>query len=137
MRMRESRLWTWQMATGVVILVLLGLHMKIMHLPALVAWAGFNPAGGEAIDWANVAHRARQAFFTVTYILLLAAALYHGLNGLRTILFELDPKPAVRRAIVTVLAVVGLGLGALGIWAAVAAPSAAAAAGNAALAAAP
>ena len=60
-------------------------------------------------------------FFTVTYILLLGVALYHGLYGLRTILFELTLKPALEKAVTFVLLVVGLGLFGLGTWAAFAA----------------
>jgi len=45
-------------------------------------------------------------------------ALYHGLYGLRTILFELTLKPGVEKAVSLVLLVVGLGLFGLGAWAA-------------------
>jgi succinate dehydrogenase hydrophobic anchor subunit len=48
-------------------------------------------------------------------------ALYHGLYGLRTILFELTLKPAIEKTITIVLMIVGLGLFGLGTWAAVAA----------------
>jgi hypothetical protein len=41
----------------------------------------------------------RETIFTVTYILLPAVALCHGLYGLRTILFELTLKPAAERAV--------------------------------------
>jgi succinate dehydrogenase / fumarate reductase membrane anchor subunit len=60
-------------------------------------------------------------FFTVTYVLLLGVALYHGLYGLRTILFELTLKPAAEKAITLVFLVVGMGLFGLGTWAAIAA----------------
>ena len=38
-------------------------------------------------------------FFTVTHIFLLGVALYHGLYGLRTIVFELGLKPATEMAL--------------------------------------
>ena len=126
MKITERSLWTWQIATGVVILALLGLHMGIMHLNDSLSLSGFNPASNDPIDWENVAARGRQAFFTVTYVLLLATALFHGLNGLRNILFELAPPPRTRTLIVAVLTVVGAGLLVLGTWAAVAARTAAA-----------
>ena len=56
----------------------------------------------------------------MTYILLLGTALYHGLYGLRTILFELTLKPAAEKAVSVVLLVAGLGLFGLGTWAAIA-----------------
>ncbi len=68
----------------------------------------------------NSLFRDGKLFFTGTYILLLGVALYHGLYGLRTILFELTLKPAAEKAISFVLLLVGLGLFGLGTWAAVA-----------------
>ncbi len=119
--MRDQKLWTWHLAAGVVILVFLGLHMTIMHLNAVVALKGLNPAGGHPIDWANVAARARSGFFAVTYVVLLGAALFHGLYGLRNILFELDPARWLKRTISAVLLLGGVGLFAYGTWAALAA----------------
>ena len=116
--MRETKYWTWHMAAGVVILFLLGLHMLIMHTGSITHW--FAPHGGEAISRANSLSRDANAFFTITYILLLAIALYHGLYGLRTILFELTLKPATEKAISAVLLVLGLGLFVFGTWAAIA-----------------
>ena len=115
--MRETKYWTWHMAAGVVILFLLGLHMLIMHMGGTTQL--FAPHGGEAISKVNSLFRDRQLMFTVSYILLLGVALYHGLYGLRTILFELTLKPAVEKAISVVLLVMGLGLMGLGTWAAI------------------
>jgi len=114
--MRDQKLWTWHLAAGAIILVLLGLHMVIMHLDALVGI--FNPAGGHPIDWANVVARGQSLAFTATYILLLGAGLFHGLYGLRNILFELDPAPPLKRALSWVLLLIGVGLFILGTWAA-------------------
>jgi succinate dehydrogenase/fumarate reductase cytochrome b subunit len=116
--MRETKYWTWHMTAGVVILFLLGLHMLIMHVGGITHL--FAPHGGEAISKENSLFRDGMLFFTVTYILLLGVALYHGLYGLRTILFELTLKPAVEKAISVILLIVGLGLFGLGTWAAIA-----------------
>ncbi len=115
--MRETKYWTWHMAAGVVILILLGLHMLIMHMGSITQM--FAPYGGEAISKANSLFRDGRLFFTVTYIVLLGVALYHGLYGLRTILFELTLKPAVEKAVSAVLLILGFGLFGLGTWAAV------------------
>jgi succinate dehydrogenase / fumarate reductase membrane anchor subunit len=115
--MKDQGLWTWHVAAGVVILVFLGMHMGIMHLEAVLGLAG-SPAGGHPIDWANVVARAKSAFFAVTYVLLLGAALFHGLYGARNILFELGPPPALKRVANGVFLVGGLGLFVLGTWAA-------------------
>ncbi len=115
--MRDQSLWTWHLAAGAVILVLLGLHMVNMHLEAI--FHVLNPAGGHPTDWANVVARARHAAFMVIYILLLGSALYHGFYGLRNILFELNPGAGLRTAITGVLVVGGIGLFVLGTWAAI------------------
>jgi succinate dehydrogenase / fumarate reductase membrane anchor subunit len=90
--------------------------MSIMHLDALLGI--FNPAGGHPIDWENVAARSQSLFFMVSYLLLLGLALFHGLYGLRNILFELDPAAPLKRSISWVLILAGLGLFVVGSWAA-------------------
>ena len=116
--MRETKYWTWHMAAGAVIALVLGQHMVIMHLGGITHL--FAPFGGEAVSKANSLFRDGRLFFTVSYILLLAVALYHGLYGLRTILFELTLKPIFEKVISIFLLVLGLALFGLGTWAAVA-----------------
>ncbi len=116
--MRETRNWTWQIVTAVIIGVFLTIHMVVMHLDNIVGW--FSPAGGAAIDWANVQARSRGLFFVVTYIVLLGAALYHALYGVRNVLFELRPGPGLEKAITVVFWLGGLGLFAIGLYGAVA-----------------
>jgi succinate dehydrogenase / fumarate reductase membrane anchor subunit len=119
-KMSETPRWTWHMLAGVLIFFLLGLHMLTMHLDDIVGW--FNPVEGKSsVHWDNVAARAGLISYTVIYIALLGAALYHGLYGLRTILFELGPGRGVRRTVNFLLLAVGLGLFAIGTWAAIAA----------------
>lgn len=114
--MRDQRLWTWHVLAGLVILVFLGLHMTIMHLDTIFGF--FNPGDAKPIDWVSVVGRARMGFFTVSYIVLLGAALFHGLYGLRNILFELGPARGVKSALNVVLTVGGVGLFVFGAWAA-------------------
>jgi succinate dehydrogenase hydrophobic anchor subunit len=113
---RDQRLWTWHIGAGAVILVLLGLHMTVMHLDAIVRV--FNPAPGEPVDWANVVARGKSVFFLVTYVLLLGTALFHGFYGLRNILFELNPGAPAKKAMNGLFLVAGLVLFAIGTWAA-------------------
>ncbi|MDP8240213.1 MAG: hypothetical protein P9X24_14080 [Candidatus Hatepunaea meridiana] len=114
--MRETKLWTWHIFTGIVILVLLGIHMITMHLDGILGW--FNPAGGEAIDWANIVARAKLLIIAILYIVLLAAALYHGLYGFRTILFELGPRQGIQKFINVLFWILGICLFVFGTWAA-------------------
>jgi succinate dehydrogenase / fumarate reductase membrane anchor subunit len=112
--MRDQRLWTWHLAASAIILVFLGLHMMVMHLEAIINV--FNPAGGHPISWDNVLARGKSAFFMVSYIVLLGAALFHGLYGLRNILCELNPAAGLKKAIGVVFLVGGLGLFGYGTW---------------------
>ena len=116
--MQDRKLWTWHVGTGLVILILLGLHMAIMHLDSLLGL--FNPAGGHPIDWENVVARGRSLGFTLTYVLLLGTALYHGLYGLRNIVLELGWGRAAGRVAVWLITLVGVALFILGTWAALA-----------------
>ena len=121
--MRDRTLWTWHIGAGLVILVLLGLHMTIMHLNATLGFFGTGSA--ESTEWESVAARAGSLFFTLTYVLLLGAALYHGFYGFRNILMELNPGRTLRQVINVGLTLVGAALFVFGTWAALAAPGAA------------
>jgi succinate dehydrogenase / fumarate reductase membrane anchor subunit len=114
--MRDQGLWTWHVGAGIVILVFLGLHMGIMHLDYVLGI--FNPAGGHPIDWANVVARGKSAFFMLTYVVLLGAALFHGLYGLRNILFELNPSAGTKSFLSWILIFSGVSLFIAGTWAA-------------------
>ena len=116
--MRESKLWFWHILTAVIILILLGLHMGIMHLGAILSTVGLGSS--EPVKSAEVFHRSRQVFFMVTYILLLGSALFHGLYGLRSMVFELTLSRAVEKVIGGFLAVAGFVLFIYGSYAAIA-----------------
>jgi succinate dehydrogenase/fumarate reductase cytochrome b subunit len=114
----EARNWTWHIITAILILVFLGLHMFVMHLDDLVGWF---VAGGTAISWTSVLARSKSTFFAITYVVLLAAALYHGLYGLRTILLELSIGPRGQRFLTVLFWIGGIclfGIGTLGTIAA-------------------
>ena len=117
--MRDQKLWTWHVLAGIVILVFLGLHMTTMHLETVLPLKSLNPVTGKApIDWQNVVARGRSTLQMVSYVVLLGAALFHGLYGLRNILFELNPAAWLRRTLGVLILIVGLGLFVFGAWAA-------------------
>lgn len=118
--MKEIPYWTWFIVAGLTIFVFGGLHMIVMHAPSLGV---FNPNGGASTDWANVASRSQNQFIAFTYVILLAAALYHGLYGLRTIIFELGPGKSFQNAFTIVLWVAGLALFGIGVYSNLAAKS--------------
>ncbi len=116
--MRETAYWTWFIIAGIVILIVAGLHMTVMHLPMLGI---LNPQGGEVTDWGNVVFRSRNQVLAFAYIVLLGAVLYHGLYGLRTIVFELGPRKSVQQILTVLFWITGLALFGFGTYAAVAA----------------
>lgn len=111
----EVGYWTWFIIAGIVVFVLLFFHMMIIHMDQLLGI--FNPAGGSSLDWKNVIYRSHSAFFTIIYIILLAAALYHGLYGVRTILFELGLKKHIERFITIAVWIIGITLFSVGVFA--------------------
>lgn len=116
--MRESRLWSWHILTGILILVLLGLHMGIMHLGTILNALGIG--SGNPTDSSEVFRRSQNLFFMITYILLLGSALFHGLYGLRSMLFELSLSRTVEKLIGGLCAVAGVALFIYGSYVAVA-----------------
>ena len=115
--MRESTLWIWHILAGAVILVLLGIHMFIMHLETILGFLGLGYH--ETLSAETVFSRSREIFFMVTYIILLGVALYHGLYGLRNILFELSLSRTLEVTINWVLVLGGLFLFVYGSYVAI------------------
>jgi succinate dehydrogenase/fumarate reductase cytochrome b subunit len=93
--------------------------MMTVHLTGVAGI--FNPVGYDAVDWQNVAYRSRNICFLIGYIILLAAVLYHGFYGLRTILLELGLKKTTQRKLSCCLWVIGVILFVAGTLAALAA----------------
>lgn len=84
--MRETNLKILHYITGIGLFLLVGLHLLIIYL-----------SSGEQTGWEAVSARAASAGWLAFYILLLVFGLYHGINGLRTIILELPiPKPPAR-----------------------------------------
>jgi len=82
---RESKLWFLFILAALVLIVFLGLHLGYMHLNNLLGLA-------EPLDYNNVQERGESLFWFISYFILLVAALYHGLYGLRTIFLEYFPQ---------------------------------------------
>ena len=79
-----------------------------------------GPIGnGDPIKSAEVFSRSRQAIFMVTYIVLLGAALFHGLYGLRSMLIELSFSKTMEKVIGGLCAVAGVALFIYGSYAAI------------------
>lgn len=112
----RDKYWIFHVTAGLLLFVLLGVHMVTMHLGSIT---GLFVAHRELSPTALVNSHARDAHagFTVAYVLLLGLGLFHGLYGLRTILFELSLRPATQRAVTVALLALGVGLFGLASWA--------------------
>jgi len=103
--MRESTLWFLHLFAGAVMLVVLGIHFGVMHTSGLL---GIDHS--EVLSYSSVAYRSGKLFYLVVYMVLLVAALYHSLYGLRSLIFELTlVGPAAKRVINIILILCGWG----------------------------
>jgi succinate dehydrogenase / fumarate reductase membrane anchor subunit len=115
--MREAKLWFWHIITAVFILFLLGSHMGIMHMGAILSALGLGSDTPTSSD--QVFGRSQQMLFMVTYIVLLGTALFHGLYGLRSILCELSLSKTLEKLIGSLFTVAGIALFLYGSYVAV------------------
>jgi succinate dehydrogenase / fumarate reductase membrane anchor subunit len=95
--MRSLMLWLLQRVTAIVLVVLLALHI----------WAS-----NFATDWATILRASVD-------LSLLALALFHGLNGVRTVVLDFGPSIHGRRFLsagLVMLGVVAFLFGVYGTW---------------------
>ncbi len=78
--------WFLNALCGLVILVLLGGHMATMYLDDVLAV--FFGGDTEPLSFASVGARGASLSMAIAYVVLLAAALFHGLYGMHTVLTE-------------------------------------------------
>lgn len=107
--MRGTTTWSLHILAGIALVVLLGLHMITMHLNTILGWFNFDHTAA-ATAWQNVIHRGDSIFAALFYIVFLGIALYHGLYGLRTIIFELNIPTSLEKTITVLFVVAGIGL---------------------------
>ena len=115
--MRNTYLWLLQLITGGLILVFGGTHLVLMHLDEILGFFGVEI--GEPSSWTSMAERwdsAVQGLWLAFYIVFLALALYHALNGLRGIILELTPSHRTERIITGVLIALGVIAFGLGVY---------------------
>lgn len=93
--MKESNLWFLFIAAGAIILVLLGIHMAIMHMESLLAFIGIGYK--HVLSSESVGMRSKMLHHVILYMLLLATALFHGLYGFRSIVYELPINVFLKR----------------------------------------
>ncbi len=100
--------WSWilQAFTGVLLVVLLGLHMVVQH---------FVVAGGLR-NYQQVVQYISNPFLFLLEIGFLIIVTWHALLGVRAIILDLGLKPATERKVTAFLSIVGVVIVAYGIW---------------------
>lgn len=84
--MKESTFWSWHILAAIAMIVVLTIHMGVMHLDNLMILLGFGQE--DVLSFQSVLERSKSIYYLFIYLILLGAALYHGLYGFQTILFE-------------------------------------------------
>ncbi len=103
--------WAWilQRLTAVILVLLLGTHLAVLH---------YIPDNLN-INFAGVALRLRGALYFLVDSGLLAFGLFHGLNGVRNVLFDFIVAAGARRWLNALVLIVGVALtlwGAYALW---------------------
>jgi len=104
--MRNTYLQILQLVTGILIAILLGIHMVLMHLDAILGFFGIDV--GEPASWESMIDRAGQGIWAGLYIALLAFIIYHAFNGLRNIILELTPSARTEHIVTWTIIVFGI-----------------------------
>jgi succinate dehydrogenase hydrophobic anchor subunit len=100
--------WTWfiKIAAGLVIVIILGVHFVINHAVA--------PGG--LLSYADVIRYYQNPLIVAMEIVFLVFVVSHALLGLRSILLDLNPSPALLRAATWACVILGLGAVGYGVW---------------------
>jgi succinate dehydrogenase cytochrome b556 subunit len=102
-------MWPWflQRLTGLALLFFLGVHMYVTHF-----------GGVGLLTFHKVSNRfhSHLIFWSIFDGLFLLIAVFHALNGIRTIIYDFRPRPAARRGITISLWLVGIAGGITGLW---------------------
>lgn len=106
--MKESNFWSWHILAAFIILIVLSLHIGVMHLDNLLLALGFGYE--DVLSFKSVVERSKTVYYLVFYLILLAAALYHGLYGFRSILLELSIGRKLEKPIRFIIPLGGLAL---------------------------
>jgi succinate dehydrogenase / fumarate reductase, membrane anchor subunit len=95
--------WFLQRLTGLVLVVLLLVHFYIAHR----TWdSGHN--------WDTIIQRLSSPYMKMFYLAFVLLGLWHGLNGLWSVLRDYNLKPGTRTTLFSIIVVVGVFIGVLG-----------------------
>lgn len=96
--------WAFQRLSAVLLIVFLAIHIYADHFMDLDEHTGDDPL----ITFEGVSLRLDQLFYIVVDYGMLSMVLFHGLNGLRTVMFDFDMFAKRKKLVDVGLWVVGL-----------------------------
>ena len=105
--------WFLQRITGILLILLVGIHMLVVHFIPL--GFAFAEQFGVASYQATYERLAGGWFLAIDWTLLVLA-LYHGLNGVRTVILDFSFGPRVNLIISVLFVLVGIILVFYGSW---------------------
>jgi succinate dehydrogenase / fumarate reductase, membrane anchor subunit len=103
---RSSWGWFWQSVTGILLILLLGLHMIAHH---------FVVEGGLR-DFNQVIEYLSNPIIIITELAFLISVTVHAMLGMRSILFDLGLSPQMERVVTYASVVVGVLTVLYGFW---------------------
>ncbi|MBI3990618.1 MAG: succinate dehydrogenase, hydrophobic membrane anchor protein [Candidatus Omnitrophica bacterium] len=77
--------WFWQRVTGAVLVVGMSVHIIIL------------PLAGKLITFESVYSRLSKAGWALFDFILLSACVYHGFNGLWSVIADFNPEIKIRK----------------------------------------
>ncbi len=100
--MKETKYWTFHILTGIALIFFLGFHFLYTHIGGLI----FKESDNISRELSQA--RDAKVSFMIFFIVLLGLGLYHGLYGLKNILFEIFPGKSIQKAIAIVIIILGV-----------------------------
>jgi succinate dehydrogenase / fumarate reductase membrane anchor subunit len=95
--------WYFQRVTGIVLFIQVLAHFYIAHN----TWDSGH-------DWATIVERLSNPYMRMFYLVFVALGLWHGLNGLWSVIRDYHMKPGLRKTIFGAIVVIGVFIGVLG-----------------------
>lgn len=102
--MKETKYWTFHIFAGILLLFALGFHFLYTHMGQLF----FNESDNISKELSQ--GRDAKTSFLVFFVILLGLGLYHGLYGLKNILFEIFSSSSVQKVLLVLILIIGLTL---------------------------
>jgi len=106
-------LWILQRLTSYGLILFLGVHLYFTY------FARLNSAAPLTFELFQRPFNAYTFIYALNEVLLLVCALFHGLNGVRNIIYDWTTHAGLRRTVSIVLVLLGLGftiLGGMILW---------------------